>query len=372
MKKKYQIFISSTYKDLITERQAAVEAILSARHIPAGMELFNSSDESQLEVIKRWIDSSDIYVLILGGRYGSIEVKTGKSYIELEYEYALEKKKPFFSIVIDEDALIEKISKQGNEVTEKENKNKYNDFREKVTSRMCRFYYDSKDIKIAIHETLNDFNERYKLGGWVSSRDIPDISEYVEEIENLKNQIKNLKIEKQNNLKICAKSNEDDEIEENDSELDIEERLDLLFELNNIVKIKGSLIEWYDDEADDVSETSYKIEYDNDILKAYYCYKTDEHLEFETIRFVANNEYDELKEIMDALRKLVEVLPKADVIYEIIIVVDKISRQDKDRILAYFKMLKHKIISDDTVKANFIIWDSINIREFENEYLIFN
>lgn len=40
MKKKYQIFISSTYQDLKEERQAAVEAILKAGHIPAGMELF--------------------------------------------------------------------------------------------------------------------------------------------------------------------------------------------------------------------------------------------------------------------------------------------------------------------------------------------
>jgi len=40
--KKYQIFVSSTYEDLKDERQAAVEAILLAGHIPAGMELFSS------------------------------------------------------------------------------------------------------------------------------------------------------------------------------------------------------------------------------------------------------------------------------------------------------------------------------------------
>ena len=40
--KKYQIFVSSTFTDLIAERQSAVEAILKAGHIPAGMELFTS------------------------------------------------------------------------------------------------------------------------------------------------------------------------------------------------------------------------------------------------------------------------------------------------------------------------------------------
>jgi hypothetical protein len=91
--KKFQIFVSSTYIDLKEERQAAVEAILSAGHIPAGMELFSAGDESQMTVIKRWIDESDIYLLILGGRYGSIEPKSGKSYTQLEFEYAVEIKK---------------------------------------------------------------------------------------------------------------------------------------------------------------------------------------------------------------------------------------------------------------------------------------
>lgn len=67
--KKLQVFVSSTYTDLIQERQAAVQAILSAGHIPARMELFSAGDESQMTVIKRWIDESDVYLLILGSRY---------------------------------------------------------------------------------------------------------------------------------------------------------------------------------------------------------------------------------------------------------------------------------------------------------------
>lgn len=78
MKKKLQVFISSTYTDMLVERQGAVEAILRAGHIPAGMELFAAGDESQLETILRWIDDSDVFMLILGGRYGSIEPKSKK------------------------------------------------------------------------------------------------------------------------------------------------------------------------------------------------------------------------------------------------------------------------------------------------------
>src|SRR5262245_53278462 len=107
--KKLQVFVSSTFSDLREERQAAVEAILSSGHIPAGMELFAAGDESQMTVIERWIDESDVYLLILGGRYGSIDKKSGKSYTQLEYEYALLKKKPLFAVVINDKALDKKV-----------------------------------------------------------------------------------------------------------------------------------------------------------------------------------------------------------------------------------------------------------------------
>src|SRR5437763_14698654 len=111
--KRLQVFISSTYTDLKDERQAAVSAVLKAGHIPAGMELFAAGDESQMQTIKRWIDESDIFMLILGGRYGSIEPNTSLSYMELEYDYAVETGKPFFAVVIEEVALDQKVRSRG-------------------------------------------------------------------------------------------------------------------------------------------------------------------------------------------------------------------------------------------------------------------
>ncbi len=100
MRKKLQVFVSSTFLDLKDERQKAVEGILKAKHIPAGMELFKAGNESQLETVKRWINESDVYLLILGGRYGTLEPSTGKSYTQIEYEYALDKGIPMFAFVI--------------------------------------------------------------------------------------------------------------------------------------------------------------------------------------------------------------------------------------------------------------------------------
>jgi len=181
--KKLQIFVSSTYLDLRDERQAAVEAILTAGHIPAGMELFVAGDESQWEIIKEWIDGSDIYCLILGGRYGSIEPKSGLSYTEKEFDYALSKKKPLFSIVINDKAIEEKVKKDGTKVIERSNQNKLDFFRDKVCSRMVKFFEDTKDIKLAVYESLNYLSKKHNLSGWVRADSIPDPKKVIEEVD---------------------------------------------------------------------------------------------------------------------------------------------------------------------------------------------
>ena len=168
MNKKLQVFVSSTYTDLIEERQAAVQAILDAGHIPAGMELFKAGNESQLKTIYKWIDESDVYMLILGGRYGSIEKKSGLSYTQLEYEYALNKDIPVFAVVLSESFTTEKITSLGlKNVIEQDNPDKYKTFKSLVTSKIIREVDDCKDIKIAIHTTLNEFLNEYDLIGWV-------------------------------------------------------------------------------------------------------------------------------------------------------------------------------------------------------------
>jgi Domain of unknown function (DUF4062) len=183
--KRLQIFISSTYKDLIEERQAAVQAILSCNHIPAGMELFAASDQTQMNVIKDWINQSDIYLLILGGCYGSIEPISGKSYVQLEYEYALKLGKSTFAIVITDEHLEEKAKQQGTFVIEKDNQVQYKEFKKLVLSRMVRFWNDLKDIKLSIFETVSEFSRRHDLIGWVPGNQQVDTSKMAEELARL-------------------------------------------------------------------------------------------------------------------------------------------------------------------------------------------
>lgn len=169
MNKKLQIFISSTFTDLVEERQTAVEAILDAGHIPAGMELFKAG-KSQMKTIRKWIDESDVYMLILGGRYGSIEEESGLSYTELEYKYALSKNMPVFAIVLDDSFLFTKAaSKRGNTIFEKDNMDKYESFKKFVKTNIVKFISNTDQLFSSIHSHLNEIinDPDYNLVGWI-------------------------------------------------------------------------------------------------------------------------------------------------------------------------------------------------------------
>lgn len=186
--KKYQVFISSTYEDLQEERKAIVEAILIAGHIPAGMELFSGAGTS-IKIIKRWINESDIYVLLLGGRYGSIYEESsddfdGKiSYTEWEYEYAKSLGKPICVIVLSEKMIYGNAQKYGGDkIIEKDNVQKYERFKNKVIrDGFCKQIENLSEISGIVQADINAIicSGEYNLLGWIKADqaaiDIPNV-----------------------------------------------------------------------------------------------------------------------------------------------------------------------------------------------------
>lgn len=170
-KKKYQVFVSSTFTDLKDERQSVSRAILNLGHIPAGMELFPATDTDQLSFIKKVIDDCDYYLLIIGGRYGSV-TDEGLSYTELEYQYAVESKKPVLAflhadttelkskLVESDPKKMEKLESFGNIVK---------------TGRIVEFWTSIENLESkALVALTNAFNE-YPQTGW--RRDTAELSE---------------------------------------------------------------------------------------------------------------------------------------------------------------------------------------------------
>lgn len=186
IKRKLQVFISSTFIDLIEERQAAVAAILKSGHIPAGMELFTAGDKSQMRTIERWIDESDVYMLILGGRYGSVESISNLSYTELEYDYAVSTGKPLFAVVITDEAQNRKVKIGGMQFVENSNPAALKLFRGKVLKNISSFFSEPKDIKLCVYESLSDLAANPNLKGWIAAAEVVDAKDLQEEVRRLR------------------------------------------------------------------------------------------------------------------------------------------------------------------------------------------
>ena len=142
MDKVYQVFVSSTYSDLRDERRRVSETLAKAGYIPAGMELFPATDQQQLEFIKRIIDRCDYYVVIIGGRYGSLADES-ISFTEKEYEYALERNIPVLAFVHSnpDDIPSGKTDKDLDKIK------KLDAFRTRLaTGRMIDFWSETNDL----------------------------------------------------------------------------------------------------------------------------------------------------------------------------------------------------------------------------------
>ncbi len=166
IEKKYQIFISSTYKDLKEERAEAIQAIMELDHIPYGMEAFPATHRKQWEYIKKAIQNSDYYIAIIGGKYGSISPDTGLSYTEMEFKYAEQIGIPAIAFFIDESIDLQ----QSKVDTEKRKKDKLRNFKSYIEGKKMRQTFKNKeDLRAKILSSLiklfNDSeNERR---GWV-------------------------------------------------------------------------------------------------------------------------------------------------------------------------------------------------------------
>lgn len=192
MEKRYQVFISSTLKDLENARQEVSQALLRADCFPAGMELLPAADEEQFEFIKTVIDQSDYYIIISAGRYGSIHPETELSYTEMEYDYAVETGKPVIRL-LHKDPFNE-LKGESIEKTD-EGRKKLQAFRDKMTaSRLVKFWENSEQLMLETLFALQDAQKRKPVSGWVRGDEISTQTAR-EEIANLKQKEAEFKLE---------------------------------------------------------------------------------------------------------------------------------------------------------------------------------
>lgn len=189
---KYQVFISSTYSDLINERKQILNVLLMADCIPSGMESFVATDDAQFNVIKKVIDFCDYYILILGKRYGSVNEKTGISYTEMEYDYAVEQGIPALvfvlddSVEVDADKMETDVIKQG----------KLAQFKSRaMQNRLASVWKDAAELMGQVAISIMTAKDEIKRPGWHRGESVnqeallQDFLNLKKENDELKNQL---------------------------------------------------------------------------------------------------------------------------------------------------------------------------------------
>ena len=106
MKQTLTVFLCSTYADLVDEREAVLNAIRTLQLQHDSMEFFGARTDQPLETCLEEVRNSDVLVVIVGHRYGSLTPEGGVSFSEAEYNEGYELGKPCLVYLRDEDALI--------------------------------------------------------------------------------------------------------------------------------------------------------------------------------------------------------------------------------------------------------------------------
>jgi hypothetical protein len=99
----HSIFVSSTFVDLEAHRRLVREAIIRLEFTFKAMEFFWALPDTPKQECLRLVRASNIFVGIIGMRYGFIDPADGKSMTQLEYEEAQAIRLPTLMYLIDEE-----------------------------------------------------------------------------------------------------------------------------------------------------------------------------------------------------------------------------------------------------------------------------
>jgi hypothetical protein len=164
--RRYQVFISSTFRDLQSERQKVLQAVLELRAFPTGMEMFPAADDEQWQFIQQEILSSDYYVVVVAGKYGSL-AEDGQSFTEKEYDFATNSGKPVMGFLVRELGDL-----KGSKLEEEQAKrDKLQAFRNKVSrGKLVKFYRTEDELKAQVMQALVHAFQFKPREGWVRSQ----------------------------------------------------------------------------------------------------------------------------------------------------------------------------------------------------------
>ncbi|HSE18177.1 MAG TPA: DUF4062 domain-containing protein [Pyrinomonadaceae bacterium] len=196
MRRKYKVFISSSFGDLEKHRLRLLLKTLKLGHIPSGMELFQPGEPQNLKIIEDEIASSDIFVILVGARLGTSVTGTNPlTYTMREYELAKKYRLPIIPLLLNHEeyeaerhSIVKNCKEQEEKQKAKEQETILDKLRDDVQQRedggkriagffsylnidqLCDTYAD------ALHGEVERLTENGAKGGWVEGKYYDDLN----------------------------------------------------------------------------------------------------------------------------------------------------------------------------------------------------
>ncbi len=149
-----KVFISSTYKDLIDYRAAAIRAVEGTNYQASKMEVFGARPDEPLDACLKEVEESDFFIGIYALRYGFIPEGADISITEMEYAHAKKLGKEIYCFLLDEEnqPWLKKW------IEGEPGKSKLEDFKKKIQKvHVCDYFTTPDDLRAKVSKCLSHY-----------------------------------------------------------------------------------------------------------------------------------------------------------------------------------------------------------------------
>ncbi|NTW53261.1 MAG: DUF4062 domain-containing protein [Chlorobaculum sp.] len=149
-----KVFISSTYKDLIDYRAAAIRAVEGTNYQAGKMEIFGARSEEPVDACLKEVEECEIFIGIYALRYGFVPDGSDISITEMEYLHAKGQGKTIYCFLLDEE-------NQGwltKWIDDEPGKSKLRDLKQRVQKALvCDYFTTPDDLRAKVANALSHF-----------------------------------------------------------------------------------------------------------------------------------------------------------------------------------------------------------------------
>lgn len=170
---RYQIFISTSGRDMQPERMVLSQTLVGMGFFAWGLE---HRTPLTTTLARRQIDECDYLILLLGSQYGEQSI-SGVSYLSLEYEYALSQAKPII-VFMHEQPESREVDLQE---THPQLKDKFLAFRKKLLHEAKHIFYfkTPRELELAVRLNIPLMVEQHMGQGWVPAHQAQQLEDEI-------------------------------------------------------------------------------------------------------------------------------------------------------------------------------------------------